>query len=146
MYRFQYSRYLFILNLATTEEICGLSRIATQAEVDERRAKLERAFRIYGGNHGAIAIVPNEKAYAFIELHTERQVDLALHEMQDKYRLNRARLSRHEALQEERAAAEAAANDGQEKESSDWGWYECYRDCVQYRLATEEPKLIDDSL
>ena len=114
--------------------------------MDERRAKLERAFRIYGGNHGAIAIVPNEKVYAFIELHTERQADLALHEMQDKYRLNRARLSRHEALQEERAAAEAAANDGQEKESSDWGWYECYRDCVQYRLATEEPKLIDDSL
>eukprot|EP00544_Gedaniella_sp_CCMP2646_P013628 CAMPEP_0202491620 /NCGR_PEP_ID=MMETSP1361-20130828/8618_1 /ASSEMBLY_ACC=CAM_ASM_000849 /TAXON_ID=210615 /ORGANISM="Staurosira complex sp., Strain CCMP2646" /LENGTH=527 /DNA_ID=CAMNT_0049121701 /DNA_START=132 /DNA_END=1715 /DNA_ORIENTATION=- len=100
--------------------ISGLSRIATQAEVDERRAELERAFRKYGGNHGAIAIVPKDKAYAFIELDTERQADLALQEMQDKYRLNRARLSRHEALQEERAAAEAAANDGQKKESSDW--------------------------
>jgi RNA recognition motif-containing protein len=100
--------------------ISGLSRIATQAEVDERRAELERAFRKYGSNHGAIAIVPEDKAYAFVELVSERQADLALQEMQDKYRLNWARLSRHEALQEERVAAEAATSDGQKKDNSDW--------------------------
>ena len=89
--------------------------------MEERRAELERAFRKYGGNHGAIATVPTNQRYAFIELDTERQADLALQEMQDTYRLNRARISRHEALQEERAAAESAvANDGQKKESSDW--------------------------
>jgi hypothetical protein len=32
-------------------------------------------------NHCAIAIVPKEKAYAFVELVTERQADLALQEM-----------------------------------------------------------------
>jgi RNA recognition motif-containing protein len=104
--------------------ISGLSRIATQAEVDERRAELERAFRKYGSNHGAIAIVPGEKAYAFVELVTERQADLALQEMQGKYRLYHARLSRHGALQEERVAVleapAAAASDGQKKDNSDW--------------------------
>jgi hypothetical protein len=44
----------------------------------------------------------------------------ALQEMQDKCRSNRARSSRHGALQEERVAAEAAASDGQKKDNSDW--------------------------
>jgi hypothetical protein len=88
--------------------------------VDKRHAELERAFRKYGSNHGAIAIVPKDKAYDFVEQVTERQADLALQEMQDKYRSNRARSSRHEALQEERVAAEAAASDGQKKDNSDW--------------------------
>jgi len=84
-----------------------------------RRAELERAFRKYGGDHGAIATVPMNTTFAFVELESERQADLALQEMQDQYRLNRARRSRHEALQEERAAAEAA-KEGATKDTSDW--------------------------
>jgi hypothetical protein len=59
------------------------------------------------------------QTFAFVELDTERQADLALQEMQDQYRMNRARRSRHEALQDERAAAEAATQ-GKIKESTDW--------------------------
>jgi hypothetical protein len=43
--------------------------------VDKRHAELERAFRKYGSNHGAIAIVPKDKAYDFVEQVTERQTD-----------------------------------------------------------------------
>jgi RNA recognition motif-containing protein len=99
--------------------ISGLHRISTQAEVDLRRAELERAFRKYGGDHGVIATIPMNQTFAFVELDTERQADLALQEMQDQYRMNRARRSRHEALQEERVAAEAAKQ-GQTKEDTDW--------------------------
>ena len=99
--------------------ISGLHRISTQAEVDLRRAELERAFRKYGGDHGAIATVPMNTTFAFVELESERQADLALQEMQDQYRLNRARRSRHEALQEDRAAAEAA-KEGTTTDTSDW--------------------------
>lgn len=99
--------------------VSGLHRITTKAEVDLRRAELERAFRKYGGDHGAIATVPMNTTFAFVELDTERQADLALLEMQDQYRLNRARQSRHEALQEERAEAEAA-NAGPKHDSTDW--------------------------
>lgn len=99
--------------------ISGLHRISTQPEVDLRRAELERAFRKYGGDHGVIATVPMNTTFAFVELETERQADLAMQEMQDQYRMNRARRSRHEALQEERALAEAA-KEGKPKESSEW--------------------------
>jgi hypothetical protein len=88
--------------------ISGLSRISTEAQVDLRRAELERAFLKYGGDRGVQVIVPTNTTYAFIEMETERQADLALSEMADTYRLNRARRSRHEALQEERASKEAA--------------------------------------
>lgn len=84
-----------------------------------RRAELERAFRKYGGDHGAVATVPTNQTFAFVELDTERQADLALQEMQDQYRMNRARRSRHEALQDERAAAEAATQ-GKTNENTDW--------------------------
>lgn len=99
--------------------ISGLQRISTQAEVDLRRADLERAFRKYGGDHGVLATVPTNTTFAFVELESVRQADLALNEMQDHYRLNRARRSRHEALQEERAAAESAKQ-GDKKESTEW--------------------------
>lgn len=99
--------------------ISGLSRIATEAEVDLRRAELERAFRKYGGDRGVVVTVPTNTTFAFVEMETERQADLALTEMQDQYRMNRARRSRYEALQEERAAAEAAKQ-GQVKESTEW--------------------------
>jgi hypothetical protein len=88
--------------------VSGLAKISTQAEVELRRAELERAFWKYGGDRGVQVIVPTHSTYAFVEMESERMTDLALAEMADKYRLNRARRSRHEALQEERAAAEAA--------------------------------------
>lgn len=88
--------------------ISGLSKIFAEAEVELRRAELERAFRKYGGDRGVQVIVPTNSTYAFVEMESERQADLALSEMQSQYRLNRARRSRHEALQEERAAKEAA--------------------------------------
>jgi chemotaxis protein histidine kinase CheA len=88
--------------------VSGLAKISNQAEVELRRAELERAFWKYGGDRGVQVIVPTHSTYAFVEMESERMADLALAEMADKYRLNRARRSRHEALQEERAAAEAA--------------------------------------
>jgi len=80
--------------------------------VDLRRAELERAFRKYGGALGCKVTVPTNSTFAFVEVETERQADIALQEMAHRYRLNRARRSKHEALQEERAAAEAKANAG----------------------------------
>lgn len=101
--------------------VSGLRKIFTQAEVDLRRAKLERAFRNYGGDRGVDVIVPTNTTYAFVETESERLADLALQEMAGEYRLNRARRSRHEALQEERAAAEAAKlGGGVAKEDSAW--------------------------
>jgi RNA recognition motif-containing protein len=89
--------------------VSGLTKVHSDADVDLRRAELERAFRKYGGDRGVQVIVPANATYAFVEMESERQADLALNEMSDNYRLNRARRSRHEALQEERAAKEAAA-------------------------------------
>jgi hypothetical protein len=99
--------------------ISGLSKIYSEAEVDLRRAELERAFRKYGGDRGVEVIVPTNSTYAFVEMESERQADLALTEMAGQYRMNRARRSRHEALQEERAAAEAAKQ-GKVKTTTDW--------------------------
>lgn len=87
--------------------ISGLTKLYKQSEVDIRRAELERAFQKYGGAHGAYVIVPTKSTFAFVEFESDRQADLALQEMSSKYRLNRARRSKHEALQEERAAKEA---------------------------------------
>lgn len=99
--------------------VSGLSKIYLQPEVDLRRAELERAFRKYGGQQGATVICPPNSTFAFVEVETERAADLALREMGSKYRLNRARRSRHEALLEQRAAAEAEAS-GMTKETSEW--------------------------
>ena len=110
MHRFFEQRKLFISNLP---------KISTEAEVDVRRAELERAFRKYGGARGVTCIVPTNTTFAFVEMETERQADLALAEMGSKYRMNRARRSRHEALQEARAAAEAAKQ-GKTQDTSDW--------------------------
>uniref|UniRef100_A0A7S4RBW9 Galectin n=1 Tax=Ditylum brightwellii TaxID=49249 RepID=A0A7S4RBW9_9STRA len=92
--------------------ISGLTKIKHEAQVDLRRAELERAFRKYGGALGCKVTVPTNSTFAFVEVETERQADIALQEMAHRYRLNRARRSKHEALQEERAAAEAKANAG----------------------------------
>ena len=81
---------------------------------------MERAFRKYGGDRGVTCIVPTNTTFAFVEMETARQADLALAEMSNKYRLNRARRSRHEALQEERAAAEAAKKGGRKEAPGGW--------------------------
>jgi RNA recognition motif-containing protein len=101
--------------------ISQLPKIHSEAEVDLRRAELERAFRKYGGDRGVQVIVPMNAAYAFVEMESERQADLALAEMSSKYRINRAKRSRREVLREERAAREAAAGSLiAYKETSDW--------------------------
>lgn len=97
----------------------GLGKIFTEAEIDLRRAELERAFRKYGGDRGVHVIVPTNATYAFVEMESERMADIALQELSEKYRMNRARRSRHEALQEERAAAEAGKG-GETKKDSAW--------------------------
>jgi len=100
--------------------ISGLSKIHTEPEVDLRRAELERAFKRYAGTHGVTVIVPTNSTYAFVEVDTERKADLALKEMAGRYRLNRARRSRHELLMEKRALSEIAGPRMEEK-SSGWG-------------------------
>lgn len=88
--------------------ISGLSKIFTQSDIDHRRAELERAFAKYGGDRGVVeVIVPTNSTYAFVEMESDNLTEQALTEMASKYKLNRARRSRHEALLEERAAREA---------------------------------------
>ena len=96
--------------------VSGLPKISLQPQIDLRRAELERAFRKYGGQQGVTVICPPNCTFAFVEVETERSADLALREMGSKYRLNRARRSRHEALLAQRAATEA----GVTTETLDW--------------------------
>ncbi|GKZ01084.1 hypothetical protein MPSEU_001060000 [Mayamaea pseudoterrestris] len=97
-YDADHPRKLFVSNLA---------KLFTEADMDVRKAELERAFRKYGGDRGVSVIAPMNATYAFIEMENERQADIALTEMATQYKLKRARRSRHEALQEKRAAAAA---------------------------------------
>lgn len=99
--------------------ISSLPKIYTETEVDVRRAELERAFRKYGGARGVTCVVPTNTTFAFVEMENEHMADLALREMAMKYRLNRARRSRHEFLQEKRAVEEAAKQ-GKTKDSGGW--------------------------
>ena len=92
--------------------IGSLPRIVTDAEVELRRAELERAFQKYGGDRGVQVIAPTHKTYAFVEMESEHMTDLALEELHSVYHMNRARRSRHEALREERAAAAASGGAG----------------------------------
>ena len=94
-----------------------MGKIFTEPEVEIRKAELERAFRAYGGDQGVTVVAPTNATYAFVECNSERLADQALQEMADKYRMNRARRTRHEALQEERAAKERG---GVKKEASAW--------------------------
>ena len=82
-----------------------LPKLSTESEAEVRRAELERAFRKYGGKEGAIVTVPLHTTFAFVEVETERQAELALAEMSSTYHINRARRTRFEALQEQREAA-----------------------------------------
>lgn len=99
--------------------VSGLPKIYAQSEIDLRRAELERAFHKYGGKQGVTVICPPNSTFAFVEVETEKAADLAMREMATKYRLSRARRSRHEALLEQRAAAEAEAK-GVKNETSEW--------------------------
>ena len=92
--------------------IGNLSRISTEAEVEVRRAELERAFQKYGGDHGVQVIAPMNKTFAFVEMESEHMTSLALQELKSTYHMNRARRSRHEALREERAAAATSGGTG----------------------------------
>ena len=98
--------------------ISNLPKITTQQEVEIRRAELERAFRKYGGNLGAIVTAPTNSPFAFVEVENERQADMAIYEIQNsgRYRIVRARRTRYEALQEEKEAAERA----KVKANSEW--------------------------
>lgn len=73
---------------------------------------------------GAITTIPTNSTFAFVELESERMADLALRELGSQYTMNRARRSKHEALQEERALAELQASSvggaTNEKENREW--------------------------
>ncbi|KAK1735782.1 galectin [Skeletonema marinoi] len=100
--------------------VSGLPKIHSDPEVDLRRAEMERAFRKYGGPNGAVFVsVQKDSTFAFVEVASEQQADLALVEMAGRYRVNKARRTKHEALMEERAAKEAAEK-GIVKDSVDW--------------------------
>lgn len=101
--------------------VSGLSKIFTESDVDHRRAELERAFGKYGGSRGVVqVIVPTNSTYAFVEMETEQLSEQALQEMAGTYRLNRARRSRHEALQEERAKKEQGKESVATATTKDW--------------------------
>ncbi|KAL9185614.1 hypothetical protein ACHAXT_003391 [Thalassiosira profunda] len=101
--------------------VSGLPKLHSDPEVDLRRAELERAFRKYGGPSGAVSVsVQKGSTFAFVEVASEQQADLALLEMANRYRINKARRTKHEALMEERAAKEALESGGVAKESVDW--------------------------
>jgi len=99
--------------------ISKLPKIHTETQIELRRAELERAFQKYGGAHGVTVLCPANRTFAFVEVESFRAADLAMREMSDKYTVNRARMSRHEALMEERKTA-GATGAGGEKETSDW--------------------------
>ena len=65
-------------------------------------------------------MVYNHKTYASVEMETERLTDLALQEMSQKYQLNRARRTKHEALQEERMAKDQGFNTSRKRGGSEW--------------------------
>ena len=88
--------------------VSGLPKLHSDPEVDLRRAELERAFRKYGGPSGVVGvIVPKDSTFAFVECDSEQLADLAVMEMAERYKVNKARRTKHEALMEERAAKEA---------------------------------------
>ena len=95
--------------------VSSLTKIYSEAEVDLRRAELERAFRKYGGSQGCVVKVPTNSTFAFVEVETDRMADLALREMQSIYSVARARRTRAEVLQHQREAAGKTA-----AESNEW--------------------------
>ena len=80
--------------------IRGLTRIFTESEVELRRAELERAFKNYGGALGVTVSVSKNTTFAFVEVDSERQANLALTEMSNQYTISKARRTREESLME----------------------------------------------
>eukprot|EP00934_Nitzschia_sp_Nitz4_P007746 Nitzschia sp. Nitz4//scaffold239_size30010//1167//2957//NITZ4_008009-RA/size30010-processed-gene-0.9-mRNA-1//-1//CDS//3329543559//7736//frame0 len=99
--------------------ISALPRITSEAEVDIRRAELERAFRRFGGARGVSCIIPTNATFAFVEFEDDAMTDAAFTAMSSKYKINRARWTRHEALQDKRLKEEAARQ-GNTDASSAW--------------------------
>jgi len=99
--------------------VSGLTKISSEKEVDRRCAELERVFHKYAGAQGAIVTVPMDSTFAFVELDTKQQTDLALKEMGRHYRLNRARRSRQETLKKDHLAMKSSYK-GSDMESSEW--------------------------
>ena len=100
--------------------ISGLRKLQSEPEVDLCRAELEWVFRKYGGLSGAVIdSIQKNSTFAFVKVASEHQVDLALVQMANKYKVNMAWRTKDEALTEERAAKEALAK-GMTKESVDW--------------------------
>mmetsp|Transcript_27126 Transcript_27126/g.54262 ORF Transcript_27126/g.54262 Transcript_27126/m.54262 type:complete len:540 (+) Transcript_27126:77-1696(+) len=85
----------------------GLTKISTEQDIDLRRAELERAFKPFSGLQGATVIVPSQSTFAFVEFDDESQAKRALvcPVLLEKFRMNLARRTRHEVLEEKRAAA-----------------------------------------
>mmetsp|Transcript_19767 Transcript_19767/g.41383 ORF Transcript_19767/g.41383 Transcript_19767/m.41383 type:complete len:164 (+) Transcript_19767:27-518(+) len=101
--------------------LSNLPKLRTDPELDLRRAELERAFRKYGGPSGAVLVsVQKHSSIAFVEVASEQLADLALVQMAGKYRITKARRTKHEALMEERAKKEKEGGGGGGKESVDW--------------------------
>ncbi len=95
-----------------------LPKLFTEAQLELRRAELERAFRKYGSALGVTVDCRPKCSYAFVEVESKRAAELAIKEMSGKYLISRAQMSRHEALIEERAAATGGGSEL--KESSEW--------------------------
>ncbi|CAB9504387.1 Galactoside-binding lectin [Seminavis robusta] len=97
--------------------ISKLKKVRKDTDVDMRRAEFERAFRKYGGARGVTVIVPKNQTFCFVEFDSERMADLALEEMSSQYKINRARRTKHEALEDERVA-----NQKKKEHKSKSGW------------------------
>lgn len=78
----------------------NLPKIHTITQVEVRRAQLERAFRKYGGMLGVTVTAPNHKSFAFVEVDSAPQAELALGEMRNLYQLCRARQSKFEEMKD----------------------------------------------
>eukprot|EP00591_Stephanopyxis_turris_P001975 CAMPEP_0195523952 /NCGR_PEP_ID=MMETSP0794_2-20130614/23481_1 /TAXON_ID=515487 /ORGANISM="Stephanopyxis turris, Strain CCMP 815" /LENGTH=536 /DNA_ID=CAMNT_0040654063 /DNA_START=25 /DNA_END=1635 /DNA_ORIENTATION=+ len=98
--------------------VSGLSKISSESEVDARRSELERDFRKYGGVIGPTVTVPTNATFAFVEVESERQADLAMTEMVSSYRMSRARLTRHEVQQQNKGQHVVASK--KRADSSEW--------------------------
>ena len=93
-----------ILNLTHPRKLFlrGLCKLQTDAQIELRKAELERAFFRYGGARGATVIAPKHKTFAFVEFESAHGASLALREMSSQYCLTRARYTRQEALNDQK--------------------------------------------
>uniref|UniRef100_A0A7S1FPE0 Galectin n=1 Tax=Corethron hystrix TaxID=216773 RepID=A0A7S1FPE0_9STRA len=102
--------------------VSGLERIYTDEEADRRKTELERAFKLYAGTMLVPQVTVPLAAFAFVELATAADTDDALKDasLLEQYRMNRARKTRNEILDEKRE--KWAAKKKKAKEGDDEGW------------------------